>query len=604
MKYNPAMAADGEVLKSGIGILKDFIRKHRWRYIGGFLMVLVINGLTILAPILTGRLVDEIKNAANSIQDLSLRRLAILCSLFVIISLVSLLANFLARLLYIGTSNMLDYLLRTKLFHKLMELSMRFYNRFSTGDIMALATNDLPALYRALGMGTMMLSNALFLLLVSVFYLMTRMSVRLTLFLIIPFPLMIFVMVKFGKLIHTRFLRVQESFSDVNSKAEENISGIRVVKSFVQEENETGHFRNINQENYKANIALARIHALFHPILILLGNAPYLIVLVVGGFQVMEGIISLGDYVAVNSFIGLIVQPMAFLGMIINFVQRGKVSLMRVSKLLFAKADIYDGKFGNTLSMDDERLSGRIEFRNLTFSYGNGTPDILNNISFTIEPGETVAILGTVGSGKSTIASLLTRTWDLESKGQIFLDGKDIIEIPLRVLRDNIAYVPQGNILFSETIRYNIGFSPKPKSDDEIEEAARISAVYNDIMEFPDQFNTMLGEKGVNLSGGQKQRICIARAVSKNAPIMILDDSLSSVDIQTEKEIQRNLREVRKGRTCIIIAHRISTIKDADKIVLFDGGRLEESGTHEELMAKKGLYCRMYNLQLIEEMEA
>ncbi|MFO7636837.1 MAG: ABC transporter ATP-binding protein [Clostridia bacterium] len=603
MKQARTSEDDQSTLKQGAKILKDYIIDSKWRYLGGFAVILAMNVLAILTPILTGRIVDELKAALDGMQDMGMRRLALFCSVFVLIAVVSLAANFFARLLFIGASNALDYLLRKKMFNKLLDLSMKFYNRFSTGDIMALATNDLPALYRALGMGAMMLGNTLILIVISVTYVMTRVDGSFAFLLFLPFPFMILIMVKFGKLIHHRFLKVQETFGDLSAKTEENISGIRVVKSFVQEDMETKNFKEINETNYTATLKLARVQALFHPTIMVLSNLPYLVILLFGGFQVMEGRISLGDYVAVNSFIGMIVRPMAFIGMIINFVQRGKVSLLRVSRLLFAKSDIFDGKFGKTLDIGNTRFQGKIEFRNLSFSYANGGNEILRDVSFTIEPGETVALLGTVGSGKSTIASLLTRTWDLEDKGMIFIDGMDITEIPLEVLRENIGYVPQNNILFSETIRYNIGFSPREFTDGEIEDAARISAVYDNIMEFPRQFDTVLGEKGVNISGGQKQRLCIARAIIKDSPIVIMDDSLSSVDVETEKEILWNMKNVQKDRTCIIIAHRISTIRDADRILLFDGGRLVETGTHEELMETGGLYHKMYNLQLIEEME-
>jgi len=473
----------------------------------------------------------------------------------------------------------------------------------SAGEIMALSTNDLSALRMAIGRGIMITTNSLVLLASGFIYLTVKISLPLTIALMIPFPFIILLITRFSVFIHARFKKVQETFADLSAKTEENISGIRIIKSFVQEENEKENFARINNANYEASINLARINAIFHPSLTFMSTMAYMIVLIVGGLFAMNGSITLGEFIASNSFIGMLLGPVRFIGMLIGHLQRGRVSLARISELIFEKADIFDGKFGTTKNDIPERLNGDIRIRNLKFRYSNKDEEIFRGVSTNIQAGQTVAIVGEVGSGKTTIANLLMRIFDVEGPGMIEIDGFDITDIPLKTLRDNIGYVPQDNFLFSDTIAYNIGFSEDGYSMELIEEAAKKSRVYGNIIEFPDKFNTMLGEKGVNLSGGQKQRICIARALIKNSPILILDDCLSSVDVETEKEILSNLRDVREGRTCIIISHRVSTIKDSDKIIVLKDGLIAEEGSHDELVSLGGIYDRMYRMQLIEEME-
>jgi len=434
-------------------------------------------------------------------------------------------------------------------------------------------------------------------------YLTVKISLPLTLAMMIPFPLIIFLITRFSVFIHARFKSVQETFADLSSKTEENISGIRVVKSFVQEEQEKENFGKVNRLNYDANIRLARLNAIFRPSLTFMSTMAFLMILLVGGLLAINGSISLGEFIAANAFIGMLLRPVRFIGMLISHLQRGRVSLVRISELIFEKPDIYDGKFGEAAEEIPEKLKGNIKFSNLWFRYENSGEEVFKGISTSIKAGQTVAVVGEVGSGKTTVANLLMRIFDTEEPGMIQIDGYDITDIPIKTLRKNIGYVPQDNFLFSDTIAYNIGFSEDGFSMQEIEDAAKKSRVYGNIIEFPDKFNTMLGEKGVNLSGGQKQRICIARALIKNSPILILDDCLSSVDVETEKEILANLKDVREGRTCIIISHRVSTIKDSDKIIVLKDGVIAEEGSHDELIALGGIYDRMYRMQLIEEMD-
>ncbi len=592
-----------ESIKKGWGVFAEFIKKHKIRYSSGVLAVIAVNGLAILTPIITGEIVDMLRAADATTMDSTVARLLMLCIVLVCIAVVKLVANFLVRYCILGASNLLDYVMRKKMFNKLIDLSINYFNRKSAGEIMALSTNDLRTVRMAIGRGIMMITNATVLLGAGVLYLSFKMSFGLTIGILIPFPFMIFMITKFSKFIHTRFRKVQETFSDLTAKTEENISGIRIVKSFVQEDMEIENFMKISRSNYEANISLAKIMAIFHPSLSFLSTLAYLVMLILGGFMAVGGAISLGEFVAANAFLGMLIRPIRFIGMLISHLQQGRVSLGRISDLIFEEPDIYDGKFGETNKEVPERFSGQISLNGLEFKYSNKNENVFNGVSTEIESGMTVAVVGEVGSGKTTLANLLTRIFDVEGKGMITFDGFDITEIPLKTLRANIGYVPQDNFLFSDTISYNIGFSEDGYSSEEIEAASVKSNVYGNIIEFPEKFETMLGEKGVNLSGGQKQRLCIARALIKEAPILILDDSLSSVDVETEKDILANLKDVRAGRTCIIISHRISTIKDSDKIIVLKDGLIAEEGSHDELIAEQGIYDRMYRMQLIEEME-
>jgi ATP-binding cassette subfamily B protein len=590
-------------IKKGWKVIGEFIKVHKYRYISGILSVIAVNGLAIVTPIITGEIIDMLRESEAAGMDETISRLGILCMVIVAISVGKLVANFLVRFFILGGSNLLDYLMRKKLFNKLIDLSMNYFNRKPAGEIMALATNDLRTFRMAIGRGIMMIVNSAVLLGAGMIYLSTKMSVWLTIGIMVPFPVMIYVITKFSKFIHTRFKRVQETFADLSAKTEENISGIRIIKSFVQEDHEIENFMRTSRSNYDANVKLARLMAIFHPSLSFLSTMAFLVMLLLGGSMAVGGMISLGEFVAANTFLGMLIRPIRFIGMLISHLQRGRVSLGRISDLIFEEPDIYDGKFGPVSNSVPDRFSGDISLRGLEFKYPEKNEKVFRGISTEIKSGQTVAVVGEVGSGKTTLASLLMRIFDVERKGMISFDGIDITDIPIRTLRENIGYVPQDNFLFSDTISYNIGFSEEGNTKEEIETAAIKSNVYGNIIDFPNKFETMLGEKGVNLSGGQKQRICIARALIKEAPILILDDCLSSVDVETEKEILANLRDVRAGRTCIIISHRISTIKDSDKIIVFENGLIAEEGSHDELVARKGLYDRMYRMQLIEEME-
>ncbi|MGI6705548.1 MAG: ABC transporter ATP-binding protein [Clostridia bacterium] len=578
-------------------MLLSFMREHKWKYILGVALLLCVNLLQLATPKITGEVVDKLQEKAVDSRGLLLYG-GIILSVAIMIFIL----NFLSRLQIIGSSNLFDYNLRNKIFKHLESLSMSFFHRNGVGDLMALSVNDVSAVRMALGRGVMLIADTTFLLISSILIMIQTISLELTLIASIPFPILVYFMLKFGTLINRRFRRVQESFADLTRKAQENISGIRVIKAFAQEDAEIMNFKKLNEENYRINMELVKVWGLFFPLIGFISALSYLAVLVYGGILVVQNKISLGDFVAFNSYIGIIIRPIRHIGMLINVIQRGKASMERIQELLQEKPEIYDEKEydGNPI-FPGGKMKGRIEIRDLTFSYRQGEKPVLKNINLTLEPGKTLAVVGKVGSGKSTLVNLLLRLYNPERRGQILIDGVDIMDIPLEVLRKHIGYVPQDNFLFSDSIRNNIRFSPEEFSMDEVEEAAKASQVYDNIMEFPQKFDTILGERGVNLSGGQKQRISIARALIKDPAILILDDCLSAVDTQTEERILEALREIMKHRTSIMIAHRISTIKHADEIIVLDKGEIIERGTHQELLDKRGYYHRMYERQLLED---
>ena len=580
-------------------VLYENLVKHKWRYAKGLFFLLIINLLQILVPRITGIVVDGLK--ALSLDD---KDLLYYGGLLIAISLMIFVSHYLSRVQVLGASNLFDYQVRNEMFDHMLSLSMRFYHKSRIGELMALATNDLGSLRMILSRGFNLMANTIILLVGSIVVMIFYMDLRLTIYSFLPFPFLIWLMVKFGPIINRRFRRVQESFSDLTRKAQENVSGIRVVKAFVQEKNEIQNFAELNQENFDINMSLARLQAIFFPSIGLLSSLSFLIAFIYGGNLVINGKLTLGEFVAFNGYLGIIIRPITSIGMIINFAQRARASADRIHILFQQSPEIVDKSM---LHSDQEKnkwdkgIEGKIEFRNLTFSYDKNKSPVLKDINLTVEPGKTLGIIGKVGSGKSTIANLILRLYDPGEEGQLLIDGVDITKVPLKLLRESIGYVPQDNFLFSSSIKSNIGFTPAEPDMDEIRRAARISQIDDTIMELPDKYETMLGERGVNLSGGQKQRVSIARALVKDPAILILDDCLSAVDTNTERKILDKLKPFMEKRTCIIIAHRISTLQDADEIIVLDDGQIIERGNHEELLDNRGYYYKIYQRQLLEE---
>lgn len=572
-------------------ILKDFFRANAWRYGVGIVWLIAVNIAQLAMPYLLGHITDQIEMRQAAMQDL-LRFVGYILAIAAVVAL----SRFLWRIFIMGTARKLEYHLRDKLFSHLQILSVNFFNKTKTGDLMAHATNDIRAVRMALGPGIIMFTDSLFLTVATVFMMSRTIDWQLTLLAMAPLPFLAMTVALMGRIIHRRFKAVQEAFSNLTERVQENLSGIRVIKSFVQEKAEIQRFNNVAYEHVKKNMHLVKLWGLFSPLIQFISGLSYLIALGYGGIQVINGRISLGDFVAFNSYLLMLVWPMMALGMVINVVQRGAASMDRLKSLLDNRPEIYDAPD----AVDVKQLQGNLEICNLSFSYPDGTK-ALREINIHLPQGKTLAIIGRTGSGKTTLMNLLLRLYNVPP-GKIYFDGNDINRVPLSVLRTNIGYVPQDNYLFSATIHENIAFDDEDKyTRPQVEHVAKLAEVYDNIVEFPQQFDTLSGERGVTLSGGQKQRVSIARALIKDPAILILDDCFSAVDTHTEEQILTKLRKFMEGRTSIIISHRVSTVKDADEIIVMDQGRILERGDHKSLLRRGGLYQQLHHKQQLEE---
>lgn len=550
----------------------------------------MVNSAQLVIPKMMGGITDTIASG-----DFTRGELLRFIALFIGLSLLIAVFRYAWRVNIMGTARRMEYTLRNMLFGHLQGLSTEFFNHHKTGDLMAHATNDIQAVRMALGPGVVSAVDALFLTTVIIFMMAKTISLQLTLVALLPLPFMLSVGVGFGRVIHRRFRRVQEAFSLLTDRVQENLAGIRVVKGFAREKSEVERFREVNELNVARNMHLVRVHALFHPLVGYLASLSFIILLGYGGILVLNGSITIGDFVAFNSYLGMLTWPVMAIGWVMNLIQRGKASMDRLNDIFCQRSEIVEPEESAL-----ESLEGRIEFNNLTFAYPTSTEPVLKDISAEILPGQVVGILGRTGSGKTTLLNLLLRLYDAEP-GMIKLDGVNIQDISLSVLRENIGYVPQESFLFSTTIKDNIDFADTGADLEKVQEYAKIAQVYDNIVEFPQQFATVVGERGVTLSGGQKQRIAIARALIKEPQILILDDSLSAVDTETEEAILQNLRRVFPGKTVIIVSHRISTLKNADQILVLEDGEVTQRGTHDQLAAQEGLYKELYEKQLLEE---
>jgi len=568
-------------------ILTDFIKRHIASYIAGIIILLGTTYLNMLVPKLLGIITDGL-NSRDMPENMIIRNVILMLSLVV----AAFLLKFLWRYFLIGNCRSLECDLRDSLFKHLQTLPLNFYSNSKTGDLVAYAINDVQAVRKTFGFGLIHILDGLTSCIISIIFMAQTIDPVLTLMALAPVPLAVFLMIKVGSQIRGRFRKVQEAFAAISEKVQENISGIRVIKAFAQEKEEVDNFLKYSQRRIDTQMNLTRVSALLGPCGQLCLGISFLLFIVYGSRLVINGNISLGDYVAFSTYMLTILRPVMSISRIIDTWQRGIASYKRLGT-------IFDTPPATGLTSEESSVSGikgKLEIINLSFTYPGAKRRALKNVNFTLEQGRTLGIIGKTGCGKTTLINLLLRLYDVED-GHILIDGIDINDIPVDILRECIGYVPQDNFLFSTTIKKNIEFFRSIYSDDEIEEAAKASGVYENIVSFPDGFDTMVGERGTTLSGGQKQRISIARAIVKNPSILILDDSLSAVDTKTEVEILGNLKHVLENRTGIIISHRISTIMHADEILYMNGGRIVERGNHEQLMALKGQYFELYKAQ-------
>lgn len=572
--------------------LLKYFRKYKVQYILGILFLLFIDIVQLYIP-------QILKYFANDYQRgvLTMASATKYAILTIVTGLMVAVARYFWRNFIIGNSMRVDYDLRKDFFWKLTSLSQNFFNTHKTGDLMSLATNDINAVRMTLGQGIIMFIDSTFLLILNLVMMIKTTNVLFASKVLFTIPLIILIVMRFGGVIHSRFKAVQAQYGTITDRAQENFSGIRIIKAFGQEEENAKLFREDNQDYYNKNIELAKLQSFFNPFIHVLSNISYMLLLFFGAKEVMAGTMLLGDFIAFNAYLGLMMWPARALGMVIVFMQRGAASMDRLTNIFRTEPEIVDRE--GAIELDE--IKGNIEFKNVSFKYAPELPYALKDISFKIEPGKTLAILGRTGSGKSSIVNVLLRLYDI-NEGEILVDGHEVKDVTLNSLRENISYVPQDDFLFSKTVKENIEFHYEQELDDEtIEKYAKIAGVYDDIIEFKDGFDTILGERGVTLSGGQKQRVSIARALAKEKNVLIMDDSLSAVDTQTEEEILKNLSTDEADVSKIIISHRVSTIKDADEILFIEDGAIVERGTHDELVSLGGRYNKLYEDQLLEQ---
>ncbi|MCI8527727.1 MAG: ABC transporter ATP-binding protein [Lachnospiraceae bacterium] len=576
--------------------LIPYLLKYKWHYLGGIIILMLVDLANLYVPQYTGELVDGLAKGAFGQEGVWPLLGKILAA-----GIVMMLGRFGWRYCIFGAARGIEYRLRNEMFGHLETLSARYFNSHKTGDLMAHFTNDLQALRMAVGPAVVTAFDAIVMTIMVLVKMIFYVDFQLTLMAFVPLILVAVGCYYYGIEAKKRQTKRQKAFSDLSDKVQESLAGVRVLKAFVQEDADFQAFEEASKNSMEKNLAVVKLRAVFGPALDLVTGISLLLTLLFGGQMVLAGQVSIGKFVAFISYIGMLVWPMIACGDCINSFSQAAAAFQRIACIFREEPDIVDKAQGKAA-----RIKGDIVLKNLTFTYPDGEDPVLKNVSLHVKAGEMLGVLGRTGSGKSSLADLLLRVYDCE-EGTLLVDGKPITEFPLAVLHRDMAYVPQESFLFSDTLEENIAFgleeriSEHPELHESIQEAAKAACIHDNIMEFPDKYQTLVGERGVTLSGGQKQRSSIARALLMDASVLILDDSLSAVDTDTEEKILENLMAQRQGKTTIVVAHRISTLQKADHIAVLTEGELTEYGTHEELLSLGGFYAHIYEKQQLEQ---
>ena len=570
--------------------LKKYFAKYKNKLAWGIIFIILSNVGMVYIPLL-------LKDAINILQEkITIDKILYYAILIVVASLISGVFRFFIRQTIIVVSREIEYDLRFDFWQKIQKLPLRYFQNNSTGNIMAHATNDINAVRMFIG-PAVMYSIDTTIRLIMVIAIMISLDLSLTFYSLLPLPLLSILVYKVGKIIHEKYTLIQEKFSDLTTKAQENFSGIRVIKSYVREESEIGEFKKLSHEYLQRNMNMIKYQAIVQPILFLITGISIIIVIWLGGYKVISKEMNLGEITAFITYLNILIWPMIAFGWVLNIIQQAEASMKRLNKIFNEPNEIEDSE--QSIKSINE-INGDIEFKNVSFKYGEHLPLVLNNVSLKIPKGSTLAIMGFTGSGKTSFINLIPRLYDALDGG-VLIDGIDVRKIPLNVLRTNIGLVPQESFLFSDTVANNISYGLKEINKEKVIAASKIAAFDKDVKSFPKGYDTVVGERGITFSGGQKQRASIARALAIDPKILILDDSFSAVDTHTEEEILTNTKIFMKNRTTIIISHRISTVKDCDKIIILHNGKIAEQGTHEELLALNGIYADLHFKQLLEK---